>query len=203
MPTERREHRRAQLKLPVRLRWPGPLRQLTEVSETLDVCRGGLLVRSSNDCRSGAPLWVTFPYDSSLSANLPEVPARIARVERRSDDGLLIAIHLEPYAYVNGSGPKPLVERRRSPRVPISVPVALRTGSSPWAEETMTLDISSRGMRLSTFRVYSEGENVRITLQPGPVVSAWPVAREVPARIVRIEPIPGSSQWHVALRRLP
>src|SRR6266571_8092594 len=102
MPTERREHRRAQLKLPVRLRWPGPLRQLMEVSETLDVSRGGLLARSSNDCRSGAPLWVTFPYDSSLSSNLPEVPARIARVERRSDDGLLIAIHLEPYAYVNG-----------------------------------------------------------------------------------------------------
>ncbi len=205
MPTERREHRRAQLKLPVRLRWPGPLRQLTEVSETLDVSRGGLLVRSSNDCRSGAPLWVTFPYDSSLSSNLPEVPARIARVERPSDDARLIAIHLEPYAYVNGSGPKPPVERRRSPRVPISVPVALRTGSSPWAEETMTLDISSRGMRLSTFRVYSEGEGVRVTLtlQPGPVVSAWPVAREVPAQVVRIEPIPGSSQWHVALQRLP
>ena len=65
------------------------------------------------------------------------------------------------------------------------------------------MDISSQGMRLSTFRVYSEGEDVRITLQAGPAVSAWPVAREVPAQVVRIEPIPGSSQWHVALRRLP
>ncbi len=202
MPTERRKHRRAQLKLPVRLRWPGPLRQLTEVSETLDVSRGGLLVRSANDCCSGAPLWVTFPYDSSLSSNLPEIPARIARVERLSEDAHLIAVTLEPSVTVNGSGPKPPTERRRSPRVPISFPVAFRQSSRPWAEETMTLDISSRGIRLTTFRVYSEGEKVLVTLQPGPLVSAWPVSREVPARVVRIVPIPGSNQWHVALHRL-
>ena len=171
MPIERRKHRRAQLKLPVRLRWPGPLRQLTEITETLDISRGGLLVRSANACRSDAPLWVSFPFDPSQSSNLPETPARIARVEHQSDEFHLVAVHLEPAVASNGSSPKPASERRSTSRTPICIPVALRLASNPWTEETMTLDISSEGMRLTTTRVYSEGDKLLVKLQPGAMVS--------------------------------
>ncbi|HYL09753.1 MAG TPA: PilZ domain-containing protein [Candidatus Acidoferrales bacterium] len=202
MPTEQRQHRRAHVRIPVRLRWLGPLGQLLEVSETLDVSRGGLLVRSENECYSGAPLWVTFPYDSSLSSNLPETPARILRVERRDGNTQVVAVRLEPPVSLNGSAPRPPIERRNSRRAPISIPVALRSFSSPWAEETMSLDISCKGIRLTTFREYVEGEKVVVRFQRDAPVSDWPVGREVPARVVRMVPIPGSSQWHMALHRL-
>src|SRR5712691_4158563 len=78
---EQRRHPRAQLNLPVRLRWPTPLGQTTEVAETLDVCRGGLLIHRRDPCPIRAHLWVTFPFDSTLPLTQPETPARIARVK--------------------------------------------------------------------------------------------------------------------------
>src|SRR5258708_13854755 len=157
MPTERRKHRRAQLTMPVRLRWPGPLGQCVEISKTLDVSRGGALVRSANPGVPGAPLWVTFPYDNSLSSNLPETSARVVRSERQSEDTYVVAIHFELAAPLNGYAPKPPVERRRSPRAAFAIPALLHPPSRPWPEETMTVDVSSRGMRLTATRIYTVG----------------------------------------------
>ena len=74
-----REHRRVRMRLPVRLRWTTPFGQKIELGETIDASRSGLLVSTKEPHTSGVPLWVTFPYDSSLGDGQPEMFARIVR----------------------------------------------------------------------------------------------------------------------------
>jgi hypothetical protein len=76
-----REHRRVRMRLLVRLRWTTPFGQKIEFGETIDVSRRGLLVSTKEPHTSGVPLWVTFPYDSSLGDRQPEMSARIVRCE--------------------------------------------------------------------------------------------------------------------------
>lgn len=76
---QNREHRRVRMRLPVRLRWTAPLGQKIELSETIDVSRGGLLLSSKEPHSVGVPLWVTFPYDALLPDGQPEVLARVVR----------------------------------------------------------------------------------------------------------------------------
>lgn len=76
---DRREHHRVQLRIPARLRWTTPLGQKTEVGETWNVSRGGLLVPCQQTHTPGTPLWVTFPYDATLPIGQPEVLARVVR----------------------------------------------------------------------------------------------------------------------------
>jgi PilZ domain len=74
-----RQHRRVRLRLPVRLRWTTPFGQKIELGETIDVSRSGLLVSTREPHTPGVTLWVTFPYDASLSDGQPEILARVAR----------------------------------------------------------------------------------------------------------------------------
>jgi len=74
-----REHRRVRMRLPVRMRWTTPLGQKIELGETIDVSRSGLLVSTKESHTAGITLWVTFPYDASLSDGQPEILARVAR----------------------------------------------------------------------------------------------------------------------------
>ena len=74
-----REHRRVRMRLPVRMRWTTPLGQKIELGETIDVSRSGLLVSTKESHTTGITLWVTFPYDASLSDGQPEILARVAR----------------------------------------------------------------------------------------------------------------------------
>jgi hypothetical protein len=74
-----REQRRVRMRLPVRLRWTTPFGQKIEFGETIDVSRRGLLVSSKQPHTAGVPLWVTFPYDSTLGDGQPEMSARIVR----------------------------------------------------------------------------------------------------------------------------
>src|SRR6202521_2699624 len=118
---DRREHRRAQLRLPVRIRWNTPFGQKTEICKTLDISRGGLLVPCSETHAPGVPLWVTFPYDSSLRDGQPEMLAQVVRVAPGSNgnapDGAsknspngsqpaAIALHFQPqfHSESNGNG---------------------------------------------------------------------------------------------------
>ena len=78
---DRRDHHRVQLRLPVRLRWTTPFGQKTEVCTTVDVSRGGMLVPSREPHAQGMPLWITFPFDASLTVGQPEVLARVARAD--------------------------------------------------------------------------------------------------------------------------
>ena len=80
-----REHRRVRMRLPARLRWTTPLGQKIELVETIDVSRRGLLVSTREPHSPGVPLWVTFPFDSSLRDGQPEMSARIVRCEEMPD----------------------------------------------------------------------------------------------------------------------
>jgi hypothetical protein len=76
---DRREHHRVQLRIPARLRWTTPLGQTTELSETLNVSRGGLLVPCKEYHAPGTPLWITFPYNATQPFGQPEVLAHVVR----------------------------------------------------------------------------------------------------------------------------
>jgi hypothetical protein len=78
---DRREHHRVQLRIPARLRWTTPLGQTTEICETLNVSRGGLLVPCKENHAPGTSLWITFPYDATLPFGQPEVLAHAVRCE--------------------------------------------------------------------------------------------------------------------------
>ncbi len=86
---DRREHHRVQLRIPTRLRWTTPLGQQTEVCETVNVSRGGLLVPCKENHAAGISLWVTFPYDASMPFGQPEVLARVVRSSRSGHTVLL------------------------------------------------------------------------------------------------------------------
>src|SRR5260370_2004332 len=74
-----RQHRRVRMRLPVRLRWTAPVDQKIELRETIDVSRSRLLVSTKESHTPGVTVWVTFPYDASLSNGQPEILARVAR----------------------------------------------------------------------------------------------------------------------------
>lgn len=195
---ERRRHPRAQLTLPVRLRWPMPLGQLTEVTETLDVCRSGLLVYRREPCPVGATLWVTVPFDSALSLAQPETPARVARVKETPTGGHLVGIAFEPLRQSTGAAATG-ADRRGRERISLALPIRVRPAGAPWPEEAMTVDISDDGVRFSTARLYQAGDSVRITLPPGTPGSEWGSTAEVPARVVRVAQRPGWVEQEVAV----
>ena len=76
-----RQHHRAQVRLPMRLRWTTPFGQKIELGNTINASRAGLLVSSSEPHGPGVLIWVTFPYDNSLSDGQPEIPARVVRCD--------------------------------------------------------------------------------------------------------------------------
>lgn len=76
---DNRRHRRVSMSLPVRLRWSAPFGQKIELAKTIDAARGGLLVATKEPHTPGVTVWITFPYDDSLSDGQPEIPARVVR----------------------------------------------------------------------------------------------------------------------------
>lgn len=195
---ERRRHLRVQLSLPVRLRWPTPLGQLTEVTETLDVCRDGLLVSRREPCRAGAALWVTFPFDSALPLAQPETPAHVARVKETPAGGHLVGIVFKTSLRA-AAGAAPQVNRRRHNRAPLALPIRVRPTGSPWPEEAMTVDISDEGLRFCTPRLYRVGDTLHVALPLGAIRGPWGSAAEVPGRVVRVVRRPSSVEQEVAV----
>jgi len=127
---DRREHHRAQLRLPVRIRWNTPFGQKTEVCKTLDISRGGLLVPCEEAHAPGVPLWVTFPFDDSPGSGQPEMLAEVVSIRpSRNGNGnkhttdsseQTVALHFAPTfrPESNGNGHVKERERRHSPRRP-------------------------------------------------------------------------------------
>jgi PilZ domain len=225
---ERREHHRAQLCLPVRLRWTTPFGQKIEVCETLDVSRGGLRVPCGEEHAPGVPLWVTFPYDLSMGDGQPEVLARVVRTtgdgaqngngreqsatdkwfgrrenETRNERQLL-ALRFESgaRAKVNGNGYIHEPERRASARRRLAVPIRARTGNVPWFEEAMTLDVSAQGLRFLSNREYKVGEHLFVSFT-APETAPWVGGKEFRSRVVRAETVPESAALAISLARLP
>jgi PilZ domain len=214
---DRREYHRAQLRLPVRLRWITPFGQKTELCKTLDISRGGLLVPCSETHAAGVPLWVTFPYDSSLRDGQPEMLAQVVRVAPGSNgnapDGAsknspngsqpaAIALHFQPqfHSESNGNGHPKERERRASPRRPLAVPLRVRLEHVPWFEEAMTIDVSAQSLRFLTTREYAPNANLLVSFEPLASVP-WPTDTEVATRVVRIESILQSSALAVTVTR--
>jgi PilZ domain len=210
---DRREHHRAQLRLPVRIRWNTPFGQKTEICKTLDISRGGLLVPCHEAHAPGVPLWVTFPYDGSVLDSQPEMLAKVVRVRPASNGNgskparagssenavaLHFARHFRPQS--NGNGHSRERERRDSPRLPLAIPVRVRLGHIPWFEEAMTIDISTHGLRFLSSREYREGERLLVSFEPA-ASGPWPAGSETAARVVRIEPVPNAAALAVTIFR--
>ena len=210
---DRREHHRAQLSLPVRIRWNTPFGQKTEVCKTLDISRGGLLVPCQETHAAGVPLWVTLPYDTSLGDGQPEMLAKVVRVgparngngsksTGESASGQAVALHfaLPPRAQSNGNSREKEQERRESPRRALALPVRVRPERVPWFEEAMTMDVSAHGLRFLSSREYQEGDRLLISFET--VTSApWPITSETAARVLRIETVPESAALAVTIVR--
>jgi hypothetical protein len=210
---DRREHHRAQLRLPVRIRWNTPFGQKTEICKTLDISRGGLLVPCQEMHAPGVPLWVTFPYDSSIGDGQPEMLAKVVCVRpARNGNGTkataadsteqAVALHFAPpfRPDSNGNGHAKEPERRHSPRRPLAIPVRVRPRHILWFEEAMTMDVSAHGLRFLSSREYQEGERLLISFEPT-ASSPWPTALETAARVLRIERVPESAALAVTISR--
>jgi len=186
-----REHRRVRMRLPARLRWTAPFGQRIELAQTVDVSRSGLLLSIKDSHASGVPLWVTFPYDASLSEGQPELLARVTRCSElhTAPATFALAIHFEGsgHAGSNGNLEQRDPERRGSPRRMLVVPIRVRPEHVPWFEETMSLDFSPRGMRFRSHREYAEGELLRIALEDASSTT-WPGGGGFRAKVVRVTP---------------
>lgn len=199
---DRREYRRIQLHLPVRLRWTTPLGQKTQLCETLDVSRGGLLVPSPETHAPGVQLWVTFPYDASIRDAQPEILAKVVRcVNGEREPAVALHLDVAPYAISNGDVHGLNAERRASVRRRLALPIHVRPEHILWFEEAMTLDISDEGVRFLSSREYACEEKLRVafqTLEVGP----WRKGVEFASEVVRAEKIAESSTLAVSVRRL-
>ena len=210
---DRREHHRAQLRLPVRIRWNTPFGQKTELCKTLDISRGGLLVPCQETHTPGVPLWVTFPYDSSMPDSQPEMLAKVVCI-RPSADGngknparavpgeRALALHFTaPFrSELNGNGHAKTRERRKSPRRPLAIPVRVRPPHIPWFEEAMTIDISAHGLRFLSSREYHQAERLLVSFEPT-VSTPWPSVSETAAQVLHIERVPDSAALAVTISR--
>ena len=207
---DRREHHRAQLRLPVRVRWNTPLGQKTEVCKTLDISRGGLLVPCKESHAPGVPLWVTFPYDSSIGDRQPETLATVVHV-RPSPNGngknradvteQAVAIHFAPSFRPDSNGNGHVKrERRTNPRRALAIPVRIRPPHIPWFEEAMTIDISAHGLRFLSSREYKDRETLLVSFDPA-ASAPWPTSSETAAHVVRIERVPDSAALMVTISR--
>jgi hypothetical protein len=209
---DRREHHRAQLRLPVRIRWNTPFGQKTEVCKTLDISRGGLLVPCGETHAPGVPLWVTFPFDDSLGSGQPETLAKVVSVRpTRNGNGNKATVGSSKQAVAlqfplpfrpdgNGNGHRKERERRSSPRRPLAIPVRVRPPNIPWFEEAMTIDISAQGLRFLSSREYQQGDSLLVSFEPG-ASAPWPTASETAARVSRIERMPESAALAITISR--
>jgi hypothetical protein len=177
-----RKHPRAQLHLPVRIRWQGPLGMRLETTHTIDVSREGLLVRRAEACDVESRVWVLFPFDPQARASAqPETPATVVRVERERAGGFRVALRLEG-ASRQAVWPTEK-ERRKDARVPFALPIFVRPVGAAWPEESMTRDISRSGARFETAHSYAVGEEVLAKIPWG----NWEKAGEIRGRVIRVE----------------
>jgi PilZ domain len=179
---ELRKHPRAQLKLPARIRWQGPLGMRLETVQSVDVSREGMLFHRNEFCDRLARVWVAFPFDPAAGAAAqPETPSRIVRVEPDLGGGYWVALRFESMP----RGPKLPAdrERRGSERIPFALPIFVRPAGTPWPEEFMTQDISQHGARFETSNIFAAGDQVLAKIPWGD----WSRTGEVAGRVVRVE----------------
>jgi hypothetical protein len=180
---ELRRHPRAQLQLPVRVRWQGPFGMRLEVAQTVDLSREGLLILRADACAVCSRVWVIYPFRPSVNASAqPETSAHVTRVEA-SPEGYRVALHLELPPKV--SPRSPIQERRTCARAPFALPIFVRPLGSPWPEESMTQDISRSGARFESSHIYTPGDRILAKISWG----EWMKAGEITGRVMRVGPM--------------
>jgi hypothetical protein len=221
---ERRHRPRVLLELPVRVRWLGPFGLETEITQTRNASRDGILVSSDFSRQVGSLLWATFPYDAAVAFTESETPGNVVRcaatfaIRSAKANTIAIAFHhhdlisesdtLAQNLFSAHSGRN---DRRRHARIALAFLIRVeRIGqisslprqeieSAQWPDETMTVEVSPAGMLFCTLRIYEVGEQLTIAAQPGRKLSAG----ERRARVVRIaRPIAHSPLSHVAVEFL-
>jgi hypothetical protein len=225
IPSRERRHRpRVLLEMPVRVRWLGPFGLETEITQSRNVSRGGLLVVSANARQTGSLLWATFPYDPAVAFTESETPGKVVRCAEnfaiRNAPANTIAIEFhqpdqisqsDVLAVNNSSSHMGRLERRVHARIELAFLIRVERAvrnlrsapqdleSPQWPEETMTVEVSPAGMLFCTLRIYELGEQLNIAAQPGRKLSVG----ERRARVVRIaRPIADSPLSHVAVEFL-
>ncbi len=229
---DRRGHHRVQLRIPARLRWTTPFGRKTEVCDTLNVCRGGVLVPCKEAHAPGMSLWVTFPYDAAVPYGQPEIPARVVRsaiAEQsvHSANGEMASANGEKaasaHAVENASGayvPAAALRFEIAPRPDFNGNGhrrELERRTSP--RSRLALPIRVRPEHIPWFEetmsldVSNEGLRFLSSreYEPGqhlivsfePAASSpWPPASEFRSLVVRVEPMPQSSALAVTIYRV-
>jgi len=201
---QNRQHARVRLRLPVRLRWVAPLGQQSEVCETRNVSKGGLLVACKEQPPEGLPLWVTFPFDVAAPDTQPEVLARVVRRlgSAGETDREEIALHFERFP-LTASTPREAkqIAAKNGSAASVSVPIRVRPRNILWPEEAMTLDVSTEFLRFVSNREYQLGETLLVSFASAEA-RPWPGTGETAAQIVKMERVPQSASLMVTLKRI-
>ncbi len=202
---QQRQHARVRLRLPVRLRWVAPLGQQSEICETRNVSKSGLLVACKEQPPEGLPLWVTFPFDVAAPDTQPEVLARVMR--RRvslagATDKEEIALHFERFPLTaNTTRETKQITAKNGSATSVSVPIRVRPRNILWPEEAMTLDVSTEFLRFVSYREYQLGETLLVSFASAET-RPWPGTGETAAQVVKVEKVPQSASLIVALKRV-
>ena len=120
----------------------------------------------------------------------------MTRVKAIPSDGHLVAIAFETHLQASDEMPVRR-DRRSSVRTRLALPMQVRQEGLPWAEETMTIDLSEDGALFGASRVYRVGNDVRARLENVP----WPgrnSQEEISARVVRVTLLQETSEQLVA-----
>lgn len=189
---DQRRLSRVALTISARIRWLGPFGLETEVTQTVNASRGGLLIFSGQPRGENSPVWVTFPFDAKTVTVEPEIPGRVARCIVSPAGTHAIGIEFERR---RPPGPRSMrADRRRHTRFPLALFVRIihiecigaaenpTRKAPPWPEETMTVDVSPDGLLFRTLRIYAGDERVAIAM-PG---DRGFTTGERSARVVRV-----------------
>jgi hypothetical protein len=206
--------------LPVRIRWLGPFGLETEVTQTENVSRDGLLISSFNPRQPCSQLWATFPYDAAVAFTESETPGTVAWCAAESANKNMIAISFHPNDPLRerdlpAADGRPAAaeshDRRSKTRIPLAYLIrvsrtppidqdsqaALDQPSQP--EETMTVNVSPVGIVFCTVRIYSLNERLTISASAARNLSEG----KRYGRVVRVAPVRADSPLaHVAVEFL-
>lgn len=136
-----------------------------------------------------------------LSAKLNQLAHAIGIAE--APVTLAVAIHLEEHqrSPSNGNAPDRENERRSSARKALAIPVRVHPERIPWFEETMTIDVSAKGIRFRSHREYALGEHLKIVFAD-PASAPWHGTGEFLSQVVRVASVPGSAALDVVVCRV-
>ena len=220
---EMRRFPRIPLVVRVRLRWVGALGLETEVIETRDTGRGGILVTSEHERRAGTPVWVTFPFNPDEADCLPEFPAHVAYSQPTVAGDVRVGIgfdsahgrdaHARHIGNGNGAGHNGsgslwsrakraifgIEERRRHVRMAVALPISVRRGDSPWPDEVISVNVSAGGAEFCSRQIYEVGARIDVELPEG----RWAVRGKHTARILRVADQDGSLLQNVSVEFIP